>query len=583
IRVFRDDERDLLFGAEASLQGTKREVKVSVAGSGSSSNPGSDTLLNDEQLKAVGFQDGFLVVHAGPGTGKTRVLVERIKALKKNDDRTSILAVTFTTRAAAEIAQRLGREDVDVNTFHGLASRILRGSGRSFVVADDAMLRDEAKELGRADAESWVRDLLFRMSTRQPLLHEQAAFVETLRRKGLFPFEGLIEEAVATLRTATNRPRWNHVLVDEFQDINPVQYLFFRELGGTAESIMVIGDANQAIYGFRGSTPEAFDDVLRDYPRAHVLRLEETYRMSSPLSRASNAFIGATAVRSLREGETIRLVESPVPNEFIAREIESLVGGLRHSAVACAQAEYALSDIAVIVRTQQQAQPVLEALDRASIPYDTAYARSLSEKPGIAERIMILEGKRWHHLVRGVGEKAQERMNRGEDPGRVVTARMSEAVHLMNSLEGSIRARIRSIEDAGLFKLERIDDAHPFYQYAGLFGSDLDGFIDFCRLSNDQGALGGERVHVITAHAAKGLEFRCVFIPSLMHGLFPLEGSSVSEERNLFYVAMTRASEILYLLCPDRNQSEFLWLLPAQFCRVYREKRRQSSEQMLLF
>jgi superfamily I DNA/RNA helicase len=373
-------------------------------------------------------------------------------------------------------------------------------------------------------------------------------------------------------------------MVDEFQDINPLQHTFLRTLSSGAKSIMVIGDPSQAIYGFRGSSAAAFDDFLSDHPGCTLVRLKDTYRLSDQVSKASNAFIGRDAIQSAREGAAVRIVRTETPYEFIAQEIESLAGGMSHRGVSKARAEFALSDIALIVRTQSQASPVMEALGKASIPFDTAYARPLAEIRGIRERIALLSGKGWEHHVKGLGEAAFEKIASGEDLSGGARQKIREAKAFLDRLDGPLAGRIAEIEGSGIFKLPALDAGHAFYQYAGLFGTSLEEFVEFLRLSNDQGALSTEKVHVITAHAAKGLEFRCVFIAGLVKGVFPLAGMPLEEERNLFYVAMTRASDLLTLVCPVNSASEFVSLIPGQYCEAITiTSRKPKSSQMVLF
>ncbi|HOO45413.1 MAG TPA: 3'-5' exonuclease, partial [Deltaproteobacteria bacterium] len=158
-----------------------------------------------------------------------------------------------------------------------------------------------------------------------------------------------------------------------------------------------------------------------------------------------------------------------------------------------------------------------------------------------------------------------------------------EADSLLASLEGPVIERLDTIEKSTLFKLPKMDRAHVFYDYACIYDSDIDGFIRFCRLSNDQGALSGEKVRIITAHAAKGLEFKCVFIAGLSQGVFPMADSDEKDEQNLFYVAMTRAMDLLYLVSSDDACSPFLNRIPKEYCTMLEEKRRSPVRQLKLF
>jgi DNA helicase-2/ATP-dependent DNA helicase PcrA len=671
VRVFRDNEQDMLF--DKGLFGmAPKPKKTPVPGRTRKRNDpkaGGEIKLDSAQEEAVCHWYGPLMVVAGPGTGKTRVLVERIKSLVKKGE-TSILAVTFTQKAAQEIRERLAGNQSDtppplsspfvnnyvslpwergegegatapaapcddsvpadeeglqirnpqaaspesshceVTTFHGLAAGIMRDAGIAFDVADEGMLLEmaedyevlqirnpqsatpesslssegEGKGEGGRPMKKWVDDLLYRQSTCAGLDAEQTALIDRLKDQGCYTYEGLIMEACRLLASGACTKKWDHVMVDEFQDINPLQQRFLKAINSGAKSVMVIGDPSQAIYGFRGSSPRAFDDFLADHPVCAKTALRRTFRLTRQLAGASNSFIGRDAVEAPREGPAVRIVRAEAPYEFLAREIESLAGGMSHRGVGKAGAEYALSDIAVIVRTQNQASPVMESLGKASIPFDTAYARPLADVRGIRERIALLEGRGWEGYVKGVGEAALERIASHGDPGDAARRKISEAKDFLAGLDGPIPERIARIEDRGLFKLPMLESGHAFYQYAQLYGTDVSRFVEFLKLSNDQGTLGIEKVHVITAHAAKGLEFRCVFMTGLARGVFPLEGLPPAEEQNLFYVAMTRASDFLYLLCPPAGESEFVPLIPAQYADlITAAPAKPKSSQMKLF
>lgn len=584
VRVFREHEDDLLFTGEllgspigrARKRGTPGPRKAPVD---PDPDPPAGIELSPAQQEAVSCREGRLVVRAGPGTGKTRTLVERIRSLL-DQGAGRVLAVTFTVKAAREIRERLSDERAEVSTFHALAARILRDCGVRFEIADEDLLVRTAGLWGIPEPGPFVDDLVLRLGTGRPLDQDQAFLLEALQAEGCLTYEGMISEAARLISQGRFTPDWEHVMVDEFQDINPLQYEFLKLIAPGEGSLMVIGDPDQAIYGFRGSSKASFDDFLRDNPRSKTIDLTSTYRLHTGIAAASNAFIGRSAVQSTRKGGPVTVVNTPFEPEFIAREIESLAGGLSHRGVKRARAEYSLSDIAVIVRTRAQAQPVMEALSRASIPFDAAYARPLASLAGVSQRLALLELRQWQHLVKGCPARAGEM----EDQASPAAARrLREADALLTSLSGSVLERVERIEGSGLFRLPKLEADHVFYRYARIFGEDVDGFVRYLRLSSDQDALAQEKVRVLTTHAAKGLEFKCVFIPGLSRGAFPLQGCPEDEERNLFYVAMTRAVDLLYLLCPNGNPSPFISRIPPECCIVREERKMKKTQQMLLF
>ncbi|MEN6473360.1 MAG: UvrD-helicase domain-containing protein [Syntrophaceae bacterium] len=561
IRVFLDSEIDLLFDTKP----VRRKVKACAApeAQAAAEQSGTGSGFNAAQSRAIGFGEGSLIVMAGPGTGKTRVLTERIRALRDKGAQ-SILAVTFTTKACEEMRTRLDDDRPEVTTFHALAARIIRETGQSFTIADDDLLA------GRIPIA--LEDLFYRQSTMQALDPDLRAALEEFKAQGYYTFEGLIIEAMRILET-DSAPAWDHILVDEFQDINPLQYAFLKLLARASSSLMVIGDPHQAIYSFRGGNPKAFDDFAGDYPGCVRIDLSDTYRLTRTIARASNALIERESIVSPREGSPIKVVEVSWPPRFIAAEIETLLGGLSHGTVHKAKQELAPSRIAVIVRTRTQAMPVMEALDKAGVPYDASYARPMAEMNGIRQRLTLLEGGDILPCLKGVGDKTLAAIRAGGNPGAGVTALIARAQAFLETLPEDISSRIQAMETSALFSLPALDADHDFYQYARTFGTDALGFMHFCRLRHD--APAGEKVRVLTAHAAKGLEFDCVFIA----GTFPLPDMPLWEERNLFYVAMTRARDHLYICANGR----FSACLPREFIELYKERLKTRTEQMTLF
>lgn len=584
IKVFHDLEMTGLFKDIGLPSNIPKKYTLLTKAVVQEKNKKGSLKLNKNQKHAAGFSKGHLIVNAGPGTGKTRALVERIRhLLQQGVDPGCILAITFTTKAAQEIKDRLNMVDVDIYTFHALAAKILHEAGTIFEIADEPLLVRRAIKKGIGDPKGFVSNMIFHLATQHGIEEQEQKELDALRREALYPFECLIMEAIRTMDASMFLPPWDYIMVDEFQDINPIQYCFLKAIGKKTKSIMAIGDPNQAIYGFRGSCPDAFDDFLKDFTRASIIELKDTYRLNAAIAGTSNAFIGKKIVLSSKKGPPINVVRSTSPAFFIANEIEALAGGLSHSSVDKAKGEYSLRDIAVIVRTSAQANQITDALKKASIPFASAYAKPLSEVDGVAQRIAILENGTWLPAVKGVGGKTLESINAGLTINPLVAQRIQDARNLIKGLSGKIPDRLDEIEKSDLFTLPKIDISHEFYKYAQTFGHEGDEFIKWCRLSNDQSALTGEKVRVITAHAAKGLEFACVFITGLSQGAFPLANADITEEKNLFYVAMTRASDHLYLVCPPSNPSEFVDKVPKDYVSVYEDKPQPRAMQLHLF
>jgi len=446
--------------------------------------------LNPAQRLAVTHEGPPLIVQAGPGTGKTRALVHRVAYLLQHRrvPPESILALTFTRRAAEEMAVRVrrllpdfpGLDRLTLGTFHALGLKLLSEQGYTRQVADEERRRSLLKEVSRqrglplAELErqiSFAKQALYRpeeVTSEEPfpLSPAFADYEALLERENLWDYEDLLARPVRLLQEnrslrETLRARFRHLLVDEYQDLNEAQYLFFRALAGPGAEIMVIGDPHQAIYGFRGARPEYFSRFQEDWPGALSLQFEETYRLPPPLLTACRRLLPKAEegpAVSRRDGDRpVALLEVASPEQealAIARLIETLVGGLDHRSLEDyrlryqdSEVEVGFKDVAVLFRVHAQGPELLEALTAAGIPCELAAS--------------------------GVGPE--------------VTG------------------------------------------------------LDFA----------AQRVKLLTLHAAKGLEFPYVFIAGCEAGLLPLEPegrepSDPEEERRLFYVGLTRAQSQVF-------------------------------------
>jgi len=364
--------------------------------------------LNEAQRQAVLHEGAPLIVQAGPGTGKTRALTHRLAYLlaRRGAAPGSILAVTFTRQAAAEMATRLrrllpdfsGLEGLAVKTFHALGHQILLSQGEAREVAEEerrrGFLRQAAKDQGLSfpalerRITRWKQALTYPddLAEGTPETRAFAAYEAALAREGRWDFEDLIARPALLLARRRDlqeayREQFRHLLVDEYQDLNEAQYVFFRLLAGPGAEIMVIGDPDQAIYGFRGASPEYFARFQEDWPGAVGLRFPETYRLPPPVLQAAQELQGVQgeALVTHRWGtRPVMLLEEATPGaeaRAIAREIEGLVGGLSHLALERAhrgsrhlEEPAGFKDVAVLYRVHALGPELERALTQAGIP-----------------------------------------------------------------------------------------------------------------------------------------------------------------------------------------------------------------------
>jgi DNA helicase-2/ATP-dependent DNA helicase PcrA len=606
--------------------------------------------LNPAQLDAATHVDGPLLVLAGAGSGKTRVLTHRIAHLVRDHgvSPAEVLAITFTNKAAAEMKERLGQvigtsvRAMWVMTFHAMCVRMLRadadrlGFTRSFTIYDEddrkRMVNTLMAELDIDTKNVPVNGVVGRISAVKNELVGPAEYAEQavtppdkaaakvyallqqrLKTANAMDFDDLLVEAHRLLVEhedvlAAYRDRFRHISVDEYQDTNHVQYrivhlLAPRELLGAERSLMVVGDDDQSIYSWRGADIRNILEFERDYPQAHVVRLEENYRSTATILAAANAVVANNAGRKPKTlwtanagGESIsRYYASDERDEsrWVATEIERVMREEGRS----------YADFVVFYRTHAQSRVLEDVFLRAGVPYQIvggtrffdraeirdvmAYLRSVVNPADEVSLKRIINTPR-----RGIGKASVERLEYeavahgirfdeaveradewlGTGPSRKVGlfAALMTDLREVASAGGSLRDLVEEIISlSGLltalqaertFESEgRIENIKELFGVVEEFdaqhdGAELADFMEWAALRTDLDSMQeGERaVTLMTLHTAKGLEYPVVFIVGMEDTVFPhansmFDESGLEEERRLCYVGITRAQERLYL------------------------------------
>jgi DNA helicase-2/ATP-dependent DNA helicase PcrA len=592
--------------------------------------------LNEAQRLAVEHPGGPLLVIAGAGSGKTRVLTARIEnLLARGIAAGSILAFTFTNRAAREmrerITARLGEASARlwVGTFHATAVRILRREAgaldrpRDFVIYDredqEGVLRGIVKRLELPEAAYRLGLLIQRISEAKNALvdpdemmrlamnpHQRqiaavaAEYRAALRSAGAYDFDDLIAECVRLFRDrpeigARYARRFEHVLVDEYQDTNHAQFRLVEALSREHRNLFVVGDDDQSIYGWRGADLTNVLDFEQSFPGASIVRLEQNYRSTAPILKAANAVIannrsrkGKTLWCDREEGAPLRFVLAGDEVEE-ARRIRAAIEGWVRRGVS-------RSGCAVLYRTNAQSRALEIELRQHGVPYAIVGGVSFYQRREVKDLLAYLRlavnpadavsfWRVWNTPRRGLGagvrEKVEERLRTGENPmealaalvdsgalSRAARAGAVEFVGLIREIAGRreespdallvhVLERTRYLEhlteEAGDRPDERRANVEELVAAAAggaAEGADLGAFLAETALVTDGDRLGeaAERVLLLTAHNAKGLEFDRVVIAGAEEGLFPhasaLEDpAELEEERRLFYVALTRARD----------------------------------------
>jgi DNA helicase II / ATP-dependent DNA helicase PcrA len=639
--------------------------------------------LNPEQLAAVTLPNAHALILAGAGSGKTRVLTTRIAWLLHNQHVSpgGVLAVTFTNKAAKEMLTRLGAmlpyavRGMWVGTFHGLCNRFLRAHWKqanlpqSFQILDSQDQLSAIKRLLKAhsidDERQPPKELMWFINgckenaerAKDVAVHDAMSrqkaelyklYEDQCQREGVVDFAELLLRTYELMRD--NLPlrehyqrRFRHVLVDEFQDTNKLQYAWLKLFGGGADTaVLAVGDDDQSIYAFRGAQVGNMREFVREFNVAHQIKLEQNYRSHGNILDSANHLIGHNKNRLGKNlstqagpGEPVRVYEAPsdfAEADWLIDEAKQLMRG-----TLVEGASVRASEIAVLYRSNAQSRVLETALFNAGIPYrvygglrfferaeikhalaylrllenihdDTSMLRVINFPPrgigarsieqlqdaakvsgcSLADAATAVTGKAGGKLtefiafievlreqtvglsLKQITELVLDKSTllehyRAEKDGQDRIENLNELVNAAESfvtIEGFGKDAValpegqagltQSPVSQGLDPNTAVDD--DLFEATGEVMSPLAAFLSHAALESgdNQAQAGQEALQLMTVHAAKGLEFDCVFITGLEEGLFPHENAmsdvqGLEEERRLMYVAITRARKRLYL------------------------------------
>jgi len=530
--------------------------------------PGSGILatLDTDQRAAAAITTGQLLIVAGPGSGKTRVLTHRIAHLvaEGGAPAEACLAITFTRRAAAEMRDRLvallpGTADhIPVHTFHSLGLEILRehagavGLHRGFRIASEPeRLGALAEALGVSErrAQTLLRTISRAKRTRSPpdpeIAQATAVYQNLMTLRNWIDFDDLIGLALRALSdnaavAALYRQRFRWISADEFQDVDEQQYRLLRLIAPADANLCVIGDPDQAIYGFRGADSSCFARFAADYPGAKTINLKRNYRSSGTIVAASAQVItqaetelsAAAIVRD--RAERILIHTAPTERaeaEFVVHSIEQMIGGHNFFSIDSGRTDdtlasrFSFADFTVLYRTDAQSATLIEALARSGMPFQKTAHGSLASDP----------------IVQSLLRETFTEPGAGSDGEALIASLVATAARLAADARADDGLAIK----AALHRLTALAES---------CGRDPLRFSDAVALASEADFWDprADRVSLMTLHAAKGLEFPVVFIVGCEDGLLPFhwgeaDAASLAEERRLAYVGMTRAKDRLIL------------------------------------
>lgn len=502
--------------------------------------------LDEEQQKAAKIVDGALLIVAGPGAGKTRTLTHRIAHMikEKGVAPASILAVTFTKRAAKEMQDRLKQllpnhyQALSIHTFHSLCFTILKNHykkvqlNREFKIIDEIthlkIIKQTLNLTGKQAKE---------FSKKQFTKEEIAPYQQKMRENNFITFDDLI---TLTIQLFENNPdllieyqkRFSYLSIDEYQDIDDAQYQLIKLLAPSHGNLCVIGDPNQAIYKFRGGNAAYFQSFSDDYPNAAIVHLKRNYRSTPIIVNASNQILNEQAISMIEKvGDKITFHVAKTNKseaEYIVKTIENLMGGHNFFSIDSGRAnglgdDLSFSDFAILYRTKSLAQSCIEAFNRSGMPFINYSTDNL------------LNTKESHLILESL-QKDSSNFTLKQKLARISSEELpADKTKIKNSLE----------QISAFAKLVDYDSDRFFNEI--LFAKETDTIDE-----------RGDFISLMTLHAAKGLEFKVVFIIGLEDGILPFsfgkkESIDFDEEQRLFYVGLTRAKEKLYLLRAEKR------------------------------
>jgi len=616
--------------------------------------------LNPPQRAAVLHTQGPLLVLAGAGSGKTRVIVEKIAHLIASGRMPAkrIAAITFTNKSAKEMRERVGKrikgeaaDGLTICTFHALGLKFLQiehaaaGLKRGFSIFDADDAAAQVKDLmsgAKPDAVEDAKNLISRaknagLSPEQALAaarstreREAAALYQRYQARlatfNAVDFDDLIRLPVQILEGNPElalawRERIGYLLVDECQDTNDAQYRLLKQLAGERGDFTCVGDDDQSIYAWRGANPDNLLAMARDYPELEIIKLEQNYRCSNRVLRAANALIAHNPHEHLKklwsdqpDGDRIRVWECR-DNEHEAEKVAAEIAFLHTARNA------PWSDFCILFRGNFQSRPLEKALQLLRVPYH------LTGGTAFLERQEVKDALAWLRLVanpdddtaflravqspkREVGatslaklaelaQHAHAPMSRAAESMAVLKqlpARAANGLSAFTDIVGGLRDHaatlsakellLRLVERSGLlaelraqckdqasFERRRanLDELAEWFDGGPRGASVGDLAAQLALLSRNDKDDGGNQVRLMSLHAAKGLEFRYVFIIGCEDGTLPheisVEEGNLEEERRLLYVGITRAKQALWLSYSRQTQRfrEKVRLMPSRF------------------
>ncbi len=590
--------------------------------------PVQKTSVNEKQRLAIEAIDRVTLVTAGPGTGKTHTLAAHLLYLleTRRIKPSWITAVTFTSHAAEEMRKRIRQhtgkgataKKLTIGTFHSIAWKLLKENGSTASLATETQTRDLADEIIKAFrlkilASRFLAEISeYKTRPYHPDFNEEndilnpdlaeafEAYQKSLKEGNLLDFDDILIEALHVAKDKSFE-RFTYLMVDEFQDISPLEYQLLKAWNNGGKELFAIGDPDQSIYGFRGSDSGCFIRLTDEFPETRQITLEENYRSTPQILAFASAIISRNPggrrylTPNSPNGVSVRVAEadnSASEAIFIAKEINRLVGGigmLEAQEMIKEHRSRSFDEIAVLYRTHRQAYILETCLKKEGIPYIVSGRDDYLTEPAVRGTICffqslldpenVLAGQTarkllWNDPLSSVYETLEEKY--------LPLLKKKKPVKILEEWTTDLKSEKKKA-------MQKLCQTAVFYSSMTDFMNALEFGVesDLKRCGSKQYKSGA--VTLMTLHGSKGLEYPAVLIFGAQKGLIPFEnktyGFNAEEERRLFYVGITRARETL-ILTTSREESVFLKDLPDEL--IQREKIRPgknegNGKQMSLF
>lgn len=571
--------------------------------------------LNKEQKEIISNLDGVNLVVAGPGTGKTTTIQYYLAELVRNKIKPEeILAVTFTKKAANEMKKRVKNmhvENINISTIHSFAAGLLRkfpppGYHRDFTIIDEsrefAITSELIKKLDITEHPSFVLERLTlsrnlrdrKMLAKDGLKKFYHHYMKKLMQEKLMDYDGLLTWCCYVLENNIKaldycHQKLNHIIVDEFQDVSPIQYKIIYELVKNSKNLLCVGDFDQAIFSFRGSDVSIMLNLEKDFPDSKIFFLEENYRSTEKIVKAANRLIKNNYNRkdkllksNRKEGinPLVRVFEDETQEAiFVIKCIkEGIKRGLKYS------------DFAVLYRVNVLSRIFEAIFSKCNIPYQVLGGTGFFERKEIKNILAFYYLMLDYNDLKALNKVIHLFMKcTGIHGIDFTTTIIPDFIKELKKEENLVRVYEKILAETGYLKylkkdkslagekiIENVEELKSVLVSFANEGKGIEEFIEF--VENTNAEEDNNSVKLMTAHTAKGLEFDTVFIVGAESTLFPHYNSetkdALEEERRLFYVAMTRAENELYISYPKTkvHKGSIKKLKPSPFIKEIAER-----------